>query len=158
MFDRNMQFGKLEYLSKKIQGDSLYYDKIYDGGDLGLVLIDGWHSFKGAYLDFLNVNKTLIPGGMVCFHDVDLFETQVQIEEYYKLAKDNYDYLMSEELPNDNLDEQSFHLEELVAFIIKEHGFSIITPSVFNGIRRPSNVWKPGTPDTNSLVLLKKPT
>lgn len=155
MFDRNIELGGFNKLSKKVQCDSIDFLKHYNK-PISFGFIDGWHSFKGSYLDFQQVDKILVSGGMVAFHDVDYFENDQQIEDCYKSAKENFDYYMSEPLPNDNLDEQSFNLEDVVAYIINEHSYELVKIPLFNGIRRPPNVWKPGTPDTNSYVALRK--
>ena len=95
MYYRNIEFGNFGDLIKQIECDSLNFDKNYNEGELSFALIDGWHSFKGAYLDFKSVDKYMINGGHICFHDVDMFESQDEIEGFYKKAQKNYDYFMS---------------------------------------------------------------
>lgn len=49
----------------------------FEDGSLGWVWIDGDHSFDGAVMDIIAWSPKVCPGGMICVHDYDTYQTGV---------------------------------------------------------------------------------
>lgn len=123
-------------MSQMIACDSIKLSELYSGEPLSLVFIDGWHSFKGAFHDFKTVLPWLTTNAIVLFHDVAQQPWSEQfVEYYYQKALDNYDEWMSEPLPNPDPQGQTYHLDELVSYIIKEYNFELINNKVLDGTK-----------------------
>ena len=142
-FDENVAKAGLTEMVTKIDCDSLDLPKHYPGNELSLVFIDGWHSFKAAYLDFLYLEKYLGDGAYVLFHDVGT-PSQETLERDYKLAKQNFNKHMEEVLPNPDARQQTYNLDQVVALICFEHGYEV--------------VYHPYHAAPNAVVVLKKRT
>lgn len=124
-FDKNVSKAKLDNVIKKIDCDSIDLPKLYPGNELSFVFIDGWHSFKGAYTDFLNINNYLCKGGYVLFHDVGTPD-EATLKNDYKRAVKNFDSHMSEVLPCNDVHKQTYRLDEVGAYIVFEHNFEVV--------------------------------
>lgn len=138
------EIGNFENIHKKILTDSLYLEEKYPGDELSFALIDGWHSFKAAYLDFQIINKYLVKGGYVAFHDTWYQPyTGDMLDQYMNMANNNYELWMSEELPAKNGDKQTYNLDALTAWIINKHNFKYVNNEILDGTN-------------NCLVLIQK--
>lgn len=106
--------------------------KFYSGEPISFIFIDGWHSFKGCLTDFLTVKPYLTDNAIICIHDTaEPFKwTENFIEEKYNIAKEKYELFMSEILPNPNTQEQTYNLDEVIAFMIKEHNCKLLKTNV----------------------------
>jgi predicted O-methyltransferase YrrM len=126
-FDINIQSAGLADYIVKLDIDTLDLTTRYNDGPLSLVFIDGWHSFKGAYQDFLAVEKFLTKDAIVLFHDTiqQPYKDGV-LEQQYNIAIQYYDSWMTEILPNKNPCEQTYNLDAVIAYIIKKHRFRYI--------------------------------
>jgi predicted O-methyltransferase YrrM len=136
--------GKFQDIHKKIATESIYLDNVYNKDPLSFCFIDGWHSFKGAYEDFKIVNKYLVSGGIVCFHDTwQQPYDQRDLKQYLNMAENNYEIWMQEELPAPSNAKQTYNLDCLVAWILKNHEYNLVTNSILDGTN-------------NCLVILQK--
>lgn len=173
-FNRNVyRVGKFDDISIKIQCDSGILNKYYSGSPLSLAFIDGWHSFKAAYRDFITVNEWLLPGGYVAFHDVAPQPYKNgQIDYYYQRAKDNYKEWTDESLEiwdgkdqnianyHESESKQNFMLDEVVAFIINEFDFELVDIPVLDGsthFDRVTTYRHGSTSPYHALVAIRKP-
>lgn len=145
-FNRNLyRVGRFDDISVKVQCDSQFLKDNYSGEPISLAFIDGWHSFKAAYNDFLTINNWLVKGGFVVFHDVAPQPYKDgQIEHFYNRALENFDEWMNEELPIYEGDlqlsqyhqlekRQNFMIDEVVAYIINKHQFKLVDIPVLDG-------------------------
>lgn len=169
-FDKNVyRVGKFNKIHKKIEKSSWSLTS-GDLGPLSLAFIDGWHSFKGAYLDFKIVNQNMVKNGIVLFHDVakQPYEPNA-IDKYYQKYLSNKKELEEEVLPtgkfaNDNEyfaaeKKQNFYLDEVVAVIVKEHDYEIVElPTIYGQTHwdRVSDYVHGSTSPYPSIVALRK--
>jgi predicted O-methyltransferase YrrM len=170
-FNRNVyRVGKFQECHQKLEISSWKLLEHYNN-PISFAFIDGWHSFKGAYLDFKNVDKLLVDDGIVAFHDVSPqpYKT-TDIDSYYEAYKENCTLLMSEKLPGVDFDsdeeyhkaevQQNFALDELVAYILKERNYELVNLKSINGqthFDRAGYEWKRGnTSPFPSFVALRK--
>jgi len=170
-FNRNVyRIGKFTHLHQKLEISSWDLLKYYSN-ELSFAFIDGWHSFKGAFLDFVNIDKLLIDGGIIAFHDVAPQPYKDgQLDKYYQDYLQNKNVLMSEVLPGTDFKsdaeyhkaepKQNFALDELVAFILKERNYELVKLQSINGqthYDRAGSVYQRGqTSPYPSFVALKK--
>lgn len=121
-----------EDISVLIKTPSQNFPTFWNGDKLGLAFIDGWHSFKGCLEDFLMLKPYLTKGAIICIHDTATPDnwTEQFIEDKYKRAKEMYDEWMKEVLPNPNTNEQTYNLDEVIAFMIKEHNCEYLKTDV----------------------------
>jgi predicted O-methyltransferase YrrM len=118
-FDYNIAAGNFEDISRKLQINSLFFQKEYVGIQIGLVFIDGWHSFKQVLTDFIQVAPYLTKTSIIAFHDISpqmycQYAPEYIQSLYHNLHKNNdelYNRLMNDESEN-------FYLDEAVAEIL----------------------------------------
>lgn len=82
----------------------VYHD--FTSDNLGLVLIDSFHSFRHAYHEFLGIKDLMVENGLVLFHDTSPAFPKKGI--YYE-----------EDLINDT--SENFYIDECMSFIIDKH-------------------------------------
>lgn len=101
---------------------------------ISFAFIDGWHSFKGALLDFETVLPWLTDDAFVAFHDTAQQPyTDEQLLKYYRSAQDNYEEWMKEELPS--WKEQTYNLDELIAYILHQYEFEYVENPMLDGTK-----------------------
>lgn len=143
-FKRNVyRIGKFNDIHESIECSSFDLPSYYNE-PLSLAFIDGWHSFKGVMTDFNHVNKLLVPGGIVLFHDT--FPQPYKdndIDNFYKKCMENYETLMSENLPSGKFSssskyheaekQQNFMIDEAIAHILHNLNFELVELPTING-------------------------
>lgn len=82
----------------------IYHD--FTNDNLGLVLIDSFHSFKHVYEEFSGIKDLMVEDGLVLFHDTSPVFPKKGI--YYE-----------EDLLNDT--SENFYIDECMSFIIDKH-------------------------------------
>ena len=101
---------------------------------ISFAFIDGWHSFKGALLDFQTVLPWLSDDAYVAFHDTAQQPyTKEQLDAHYIKALNNHDEWMKEQLPS--WDEQTYNLDELIAYITHNYNFEYIPNPMLDGTK-----------------------
>jgi predicted O-methyltransferase YrrM len=146
--------GKFDYV-QKIECDSTNFLNYYNK-NISFAFIDGWHSFKQAYIDFENVDKILDIGGVVCFHDVSpmCYQDVKYLNEKYIEVKKNFNQYM-------NTGKEDFYLDEVVAFIINEYKYKLLDLEVRKPVTHFAETglkqWVRGTTSPfNALVAIQK--
>jgi hypothetical protein len=95
-------------------------------------------------MDFQIIDKYLINGGIVCFHDTwQQPYDQRDLNQYINMAENNYDVWMKEELPAPMHAKQTYNLDCLVAWILKNHPYNLVNNEILDGTQ-------------NCLVILQK--
>lgn len=170
-FDRNVyRVGRFQDIHQKIETSSFELRKKYQGNPLSFVFIDGWHSFKGVLTDYEQVEGFLTPNAMVAFHDTAPQPYKIgEIDKFYQKSTENFNSLMSEELPGQkkvSLSEyhaseklQNFFIDEAIAFLVKEKNFEYIDIPVIDGSTHFDRVkeYKHGTTSPyHGLVILRR--
>lgn len=82
----------------------VYHD--FTSDNLGLVLIDSFHSFRHAYHEFTGIKDLMVEDGLILFHDTSPNFPKRGI--YYE-----------EDLINDTY--ENFYIDECMSFIIDKH-------------------------------------
>ena len=120
MFDYNVfTKGKFHNIVQKIRCDSCDILQHYNS-PLGLIFLDGWHSFSALINEFQLLQPLMSEDCIVGFHDVSPHTTDFgYMSDRYYFAKNNFDNLI-------NNKEQDFRIDEAVAYITTEYGYSII--------------------------------
>ena len=132
MFMKNME--EFPEMSEQVGCDSRLLPEYYNGDKISLAFIDGWHSFKGALIDFQNVFPWLTKDAIVIFHDVAQQPwTDDFIDKNYEIAKNKYNEFMAEQLPNPNPQQQMYNLDELVSYIMKEYDYELVKNPILDG-------------------------
>ena len=173
-YRRNVfRVGQFHNLAIPLECDSALLDQHYPGEPLSLAFIDGWHSFQAVLRDFEMVNRWLVPGGYVAFHDVAPQPYQPgQINAFYQEALHHREEWLAEELEmwsgsgregEYHLSEsrQDFRIDEAVAVILHEHSFELVDIPVLDGSHHLDRVreYRRGTTSPyHGLVALRKTT
>jgi len=143
-FKRNVyRVGSFGDIHQSLEISSFDLDSVYNE-PLSFAFIDGWHSFKGVYKDFITVNKNIVSGGIVSFHDTYPQPYPVgKVDEFYNVAKKDFDELMEERLPSGKFDnvldyfksetKQNFRIDEVVALAINEYGYDLVELPTISG-------------------------
>ena len=155
MFDRNIKRFAPSKRPFKIQCNSRDLGSQYFYKKIGLLFIDGFHSYKQAMTDFLVMEQKLSDDAFVMLHDVSPY---IYDEEY---LKNKFQYTM------DNLDDlvedknENFKLDEVVSYLVYNRKYELIKPPIWKlgshlqetGLTE----WKRGTTSPfNSLAILRK--
>jgi hypothetical protein len=81
--------------------------KNYTDDPIGLVFIDGFHSFKQCLSDFLQIKDFLMSGSIVCFHDASPIFPKIGLHIQIDLNKLN------------NI-EEDFEIDAAISWILQE--------------------------------------
>lgn len=101
---------------------------------ISFAFIDGWHSFKGALLDFETVLPWLTDDALIAFHDTAQQPyTEEQLNNYYQSAITNYEEWMKEELPS--YGKQTYNLDEVVTYISNNYNFEYFANPILDGTK-----------------------
>lgn len=156
MFDRNIKRLKYQYTTK-CEYDTTKWVQIHKLNDtIGLLFIDGFHSYKQAMTDFLKIEQYLFEDAFVMLHDVSPYIYSEQyLKNKFQDTMDNLDDLVDDK--NEN-----FKLDEVVSYLVYNRKYELIKPPIWKkgshlqetGLKE----WKRGTTSPfNSLAILRKP-